>query len=442
MNKQLGDFIYYSKYAKTKPNGQKETYEETIDRVTAMHIEHINKNYPQAFDNAEFSKALLTVQEMMKEKKVYGSQRALQFGGDKILTKNARLYNCAFSYCDRPEFFGELLWVLLCGCGAGQSVHTHHVSKLPTIHNRYDVPETFVIQDNIEGWADGIKALTSSFFTKGGNQVVFDYSKIRPKGSPISGGFIAPGPDGLREAIENIEKIFENRLKVENKLRPIDCFSISCHLASAVLSGGVRRSALSTLFDPNDEEMRDAKIGDWFNVNPHFARSNNSATFVRSEVTYDEFSSNFDSARQFGEPGFAFVNNVYCGYNPCFEISMEPRTEEGETGWMFCNLTTISGINIKTEQEFYDACIASAILGTIQASYTDFSYLGEITEKLVKRDSLLGCSISGLMSNPKLFKNKHILQKGAEYVREYNRNIAEILGINPAARTTCVKPKN
>ena len=289
----------------------------------------------------------------------------------------------------------------------------------------------------------------SSFFVGGGKypeyegrRVYFDLSQIRPKGAYISGGFKAPGPNGLRRSLDKIEHLLQGIVldsKEPVEIKPINAYDITMHAADAVLSGGVRRSATICLFSPNDEEMMNAKTGNWFMENPQRGRSNNSAVIVRDKTTSEQFGKIMESVKQFGEPGFVFVESTEHTTNPCVEIGMYPQINK-KSGWQGCNLTEINGGKCNTEEDFYKACRAASILGTLQAGYTDFKFLSDTSKKIFDREALLGVSITGWMNNPDILFDEKILQKGAEIVKEVNKEMAAIIGINPAARTTCVKP--
>lgn len=400
------------------------------------------------YEDKEISAYIQEAKESYKEKRVLGAQRALQFGGEQIFKHQMKMYNCTSSYADRPEFFGEIFYILLCGAGAGFSVQKHHVAKLPLIADRKKQAKTHVIDDSIEGWATAVDVLLSSYFVGGGKypeyegrRVFFDMSQIRQKGAFISGGFKAPGPDGLRLALDRIEHLLQQLVLFQNdlQLHPIHVYDIVMHIADAVLSGGVRRSATICLFSLDDEEMLKAKTGNWWVDHPQRKRSNNSAVIVREEVTYEEFSKVFQSIKEFGEPGFVFVESTEHSTNPCVEIGMFPQID-GVSGWQGCNLTEINGGMCNTEEDFLRACRSAAILGTLQAGYTDFKFLPETTKKIFDREALIGCSITGWMNNPNILFDEKILRKGAKLIKKVNKELAEILGINPAARTTCVKP--
>lgn len=450
--KLASDIKFYTDYSKFLPSHQRaETWEEAVERVMNMHR---FKYADQIKKSPELKRAVDFAEKAYKEKRVLASQRSLQWAdgpGVGILKHEMRMYNCLGSYADRLEFFNEVFYLLLCGCGTGFSVQYPHVQKLPPLRQRDREAKTFVILDNIEGWADAAGALISSFVHPDfgtpfpnyqGHHIAFDYTQIRPKGAKISGGFKAPGPDGLRDSLGRIEQLLERFTRGQEriKLNPITVYDIVMHLSNAVLSGGVRRSATIALFSPTDEEMIRAKTGDWLEKNPQRARSNNSAVLVRDKVTKEQFDRFFEYVHQYGEPGFFFTEHEDIITNPCAEIGFWPKTEEGETGWQGCNLTEINGGYCDTPVKFYEACRAGAILGTLQAGYTDFRYVSANTKKIFEREALLGVSITGWTNNPEVLFDTDIMEEGAEIVKLTNEHIAELIGIHPAARTTCVKP--
>lgn len=323
--KALQDYIYYSKYARfNKEENRRETWNEAVDRVKNMHLE----KYPNVKEEIEWAF------DQVRKKLVLGSQRALQFGGNPILKKNARMYNCTVSFCDRLRFFPESFWLLLCGCGVGFSVQKHHIAKLPNFTKvKEKAKKVFVIEDTIEGWADSLEKLIYSYFEDTEEEryeYVFDYSLIRPKGSNLSSGVgKAPGPKPLMNAIESIKKLLDDRVSKYKKLRPIDAYDIVMHSSDAVLSGGVRRSATICIFSHDDEEMIKAKTGNWMDENRQRSRSNNSALLLRDSTTKQEFFSLMDSVKQFGEPGFYFSNSTEQLPNPCFYSDVRILTNKG-----------------------------------------------------------------------------------------------------------------
>ncbi len=601
--KALSNYTVYSRYAHYLPEKKRrETWEEITERVFGMHE---RKYAIQLKESEEFRKDFLFAKEMVLKKRVLGSQRALQFGGKWIEKTNEKIFNCSYLYIDRAAAFQEIEFLLLCGCGVGFSVQKHHVKKLPKLISFSDkdwdkeaivlkngVPEfvritkrdqkVFVIEDSIEGWADAFGVLINSFFETPleqwknykNKEIKFDFSKIRPEGALIAGQFKAPGPNGLKKALEKVRNLIIERLssplfdrdEFEYQLRPIDVYDIIMHMSDSVLSGGVRRSATICLFSFEDDQMMNAKTGNWFEENPQRARSNNSVLLVRDNTTWEQFEKIIKSTKEFGEPAFYFSESTEHGCNPCqpawatvltpigikklgdirigddiwsedgwvqvtnkvctgvksvyeyktergsffgtpnhrivshgkkievdlaesidafdfdskfesckilsktkisdeevfditvsgghhtywtdglnvsncVEIGLYPQTEDGKSGVQFCNLCSINGKTASTEESFYDACRAAAIIGTMQAGYTDFKYLSSESRRITDREALLGVSITGLMDNPDVLLNPSIQRRGAEICKEVNKKIAKIIGINQAARLTCTKPE-
>jgi len=443
---ELQSYTFVSRYARwDKDKKRRETWKEANDRVRSMML----RKYPEVEEEINFA------YDMMHQKKVLGSQRALQFGGPPTEKINARIYNCVSSYCDRLRFFQECLWLLLCGCGAGFSVQKHHIKKLPNFSsvrtNEEEIRrKKFTIPDNIEGWGDALGILLSSYFDDPvfpeyyTTNVSFDYSKIRPKGAMLSSGVgRAPGPDGLKNALSKIKVLLDRCIKSgQKKLRPIDAYDVIMHSADAVLSGGVRRSATIAIFSPDDEEMARAKTGDWFSENPQRGRSNNSALLLRDKITIEEFSNLMECVKEFGEPGFIWSDSTEMTVNPCVEIGMYPvDVETGQSGWQGCNLTTINCATILDKEDFYERCRAASILGTLQAGFTDFKYLGETSEKIFRKESLLGVSMTGTMERFEIVLNPQTQKEGAKIINQTNKSLAKKIGIAPAARTTCLKPE-
>jgi ribonucleoside-diphosphate reductase alpha chain len=443
---QLGEYTSIAKYAQYDDEKKKrESYADQVWRVMKMHKDKL-------LSDGVFTKSVEDQWEyaykFFLDKKVLGSQRAMQFGGDAILKKNTRIYNCAATYIDRVRVFQEILFTLLCGSGVGFSVQTHHVAKLPDLVPVCpSVKKIYTPEDSIEGWADCVGVLMSSFFVNGGtfsqyanSDVVFDLSNIRPKGSPISASNgKAPGPEPLRKALVSIRDVLTKAVRLGNRLRPIDVYDIITHTSDAVLAGGIRRSALICIFSHDDKEMMSAKTGSWYIDNPQRGRSNNSALLLRESTSSAQFKKLFDSAKEFGEPGFIWADSTETLFNPCVEACLYGYNSAGESGFQFCNLCEI---NMKgtTENEFYEICKAAAILGTFQASYTDFGYLGKVTQEIVEHEALLGISMTGMMDNPNIAFDPKILQNGVAIIKKTNTSLALELGINPSARLTCVKP--
>jgi ribonucleoside-triphosphate reductase len=444
---ELQNYTFVSKYARwLEDKNRRETWKEAVERVkNMMHTKYADFGVSTEIDWAY---------DMMYKKKVLGSQRALQFGGEPILKRHAKIYNCTSSYCDRLRFFQECFWLLLCGSGTGFSVQKHHVSKLPTLeHNPVEGEGAkYVIEDSIEGWANALGVLLSSYFSKPieefkqykNTHVVFDYSNIRPKGSSLASGVgKAPGFEPLANGLEKIRALLNRCIDNEQKkLRPIDAYDIVMHSSDAVLSGGVRRSASLALFSPDDEEMAKAKTGNWFVDNPQRARSNNSALLLKNETTFEEFQVLMESVKEFGEPGFIWSESTEMIFNPCVEIGMWPVDEEsGKSGWQGCNLSTINCSSVTDEADFYERCKAAAIIGTLQAGFTKLDYLGDISEKIFDREALLGVSLTGTMEKHDLVLTENVLTRGAKIAVETNKELAKKIKINQAARVTCLKPE-
>jgi ribonucleoside-diphosphate reductase alpha chain len=442
--KALQDYTFVSKYARYLPEKKRrETWSEAVERVRNMHL----NRYPQITKEIDWSF------EQVRQRRVLGSQRALQYGGSPIEKKHCRIYNCSATYCDRLRAFQECFWVLLCGCGVGLSVQKHHIAKLPPLSaarlsGKKLFNSIYVIPDSIEGWADSLGVLLSSYFDDEpifekyyNTNVKFDYSQIRPEGSLLSSGCgKAPGYKPLEIALENIRSLLEKAI-AEREFRPIHAYDTIMHASDAVLSGGIRRSATIVLFSPDDMEMATAKTGNWFIENPQRGRSNNSALLIRNKTSKEDFIKLMKSVREFGEPGFVFSDSTELIVNPCCEISMYPvDIETGKSGFQFCNLCEINGKKCKTEDDFMLAAEAAAIIGTCQAGYTTMRYLGETTENILKREALLGVSITGMMDSPDILFNPETQRKVAKYILKVNEEIAAKIGINPCARATCVKP--
>lgn len=434
----IQDYMLASRYARYLPEeGRRETYSEAVGRVRDMHL----RSFPSAEEDIRWAF------DRVIEKRCLPSMRSMQFGGPAIEKNHARMYNCTFGICDRVEFFSQGLFLLLCGTGVGFSVEFEHVEKLPPLATSVDEGTVvhFDVPDTIEGWADAMDELIRSYVE--GYLVEFNYSLIRPRGSFLkTSGGRAPGHVPLRRALERARNILDGA--IGRKLKPIECYDIMMHAADAVIAGGVRRSATICLFSPDDGEMMNAKRGNWFEENPQRGRSNNSVKLIRDETSKAQFLRIFTKQKEWGEPGFYFSNDLSHGCNPCCEIGLNPHLEvkdaDGnvtiESGWQFCNLTEINGSLLHNEEDFRMAVRAATIIGTLQAGYTTFPYLGSTTEKLCSREALLGVSITGMMDSPAVTLDPVMQQKMAKYAIEVNREISLKIKTEPAARLTCVKP--
>lgn len=599
----ISDYIFYSKYSRVKPDGKKETWNEAVSRVMEMHYQFFDGKIKEENKDA-FNKVFQEAWVAYNNQEILGSQRSLQYGGPQLLKNNFRSFNCSGSYCNRIEFFKELMELLLSGCGAGFSVQKVHTEQLPIVKGlESNLSKThYTIEDSIEGWANSTGDLIEAYY-KGYPDIEFDYSQIRPEGSFVSGGFKAPGSEPLKICHNKLRKILSKAKG--RKLRPFELHLMSCIIADAVISGGIRRSAMISIFDIDDEEMLQCKTGDWFLTYPELCRCNNSAA-IYEDTPKEKYDKIFEYIQQYGEPGIVFPADNEVVTNPCcfsgdtliavvgsrkpvtikelsdsgkiflvycktkdsvkianakafptgrkelieivlsnessfrctrdhllkmkggeyvpaeqslnkvlsvfyntqpivgkpkkdyssyckdvfvvevkelniveevYDIEVEANEHnfaiitkgqddymfsEGvfvhncetnlfptyinpdgskEYGWSFCNLCEINGKKVKTEEDFYKACRTAAILGTFQAAYTEnLPLLSEATRKIMKRDALLGVGITGMADNPHILFNERIQMNGARIVKETNKEVAKIIGINEAARTTVVKP--
>jgi len=450
MENALSNYIHASKYGKFIPDlHRRETFKETVLRVRRMHIQ----KFPALKD--QITKAF----NFVLDKKVLPSMRSMQFAGRPIEERNERMYNCSFTLIDRPEVFGKILYLLLCGCGVGYSVQQQHVAKLPRLQGQDNgLVMHHIIEDTIEGWADAVNSLISSFVH--GFHVEFGYQKIRPRGSQLKSGGKAPGHLDLKEALEETRTILT---KADGRqLKTLECHDIICHLSKAVLAGGIRRSSLIALFSKSDQEMLSCKDKTNFNFgafNPQRALCNNSVVLDPNTCLKDDLRFIVEwNKKGYGEPGFIFLENKDTGINPCGEIGLDPVWENAyidepgtvrtplrwpiskKTGFGFCNLVEINAAGCGTQNEFYDACGAASFIATLQASYTSFPYIGNVSENIAKRDALIGVSITGMMDAIIDIFEPNILKRGAEYVKTQNEVTAKEIGIEPAARCTCIKP--
>jgi ribonucleoside-diphosphate reductase alpha chain len=436
----VGEYVFLSKYSQTH-DGKKETWQEAVNRVMDMHLKRYS-GMVKPEDEAEFSKMFAYAYSLYSEQRVLGAQRALQYGGELMLEKHARFYNCSSTYVDRVRVFEEIMYLLLCGAGTGYSVQHVHTDRLP-VPKGFDnskQAEKFVIPDTIEGWAEAVGKMMTAYYY-GGADIEFDYSAIRPKGAYIRGGFKASGPEPLRQAIEKCYHII-TRIK-GRKLRPFELHYLICICANSVVTGGVRRSAMISIFDADDAEMAACKTGNWIATMPELCRSNNSAAIL-PDTPKEVFDSIYENTKLYGEPGFVFIDSPWFVFNPCGEVGMFPqiKDENGDyhTGWGFCNLAEINGGKVKTVEDFYAACEAASTICTLQAGYTNFRVLEKWSQLIAERDALIGVGITGLCENPAILFDPEVQKRGAQIVVETNKKIARMIGINEAARCTVVKP--
>ena len=500
---EIGNFVFTSKYARYDEKHQRrETWHEAVKRVEKMHFKKY-ANLPSK-DLEEIAWAF----DQVREKHIVPSMRSMQFGGRPIETQNVRLFNCAVRHIDSIRSFSEIFFLLMCGTGVGFGLNKKALNRLPDLVDKTDrtgTVVTYVVEDNIEGWADSVEALLRCYFKNNaytGRKIVFDFSRIRPKGAPIkTGGGKAPGHEGLKQSLRKIKDHLDYIIeeKGQTRLLSIDAYDITMHMADAVLSGGVRRSATIALFPQDDTAMLNAKtnfkvlrkIGfeshqnkkseiiwegrvvvdssyggvdgqkydvvltdyeynemlcknkviNWRHIEPQRARSNNSVLLLRDKATPEFFNDIINKIKQYGEPGFVFADDERFLVNPCAEVGFIPVSEDGACGVQFCNLVSMNGRHIDTLQKFKEYAKAATIIGTLQAGYTNYKYLGKVSKQLTEEEALLGVSITGLMENPDILLNPANQTEVAQYTKEINAKWAKKIGVKPAARITLVKPE-
>jgi ribonucleoside-triphosphate reductase (thioredoxin) len=417
----LSEITTHLKYAKFVPEkNRRETWDELVTRNKEMHL----KKFPNLAEEIE------AAYKYVYDKKVLPSMRSMQFAGKPIEINNARIFNCSYLPIDDYRAFSEIMFLLLSGCGVGYSVQTHHVENLPEIRKPLK-SKRYLVGDSIEGWADAVRMLTKAYFGYTSTAPLFDFRDIRAKGaSLITVGGKAPGPEPLKIALIHMQAILDRKNDGE-KLTTVECHDIICHLADAVLSGGIRRAALIALFNLHDEDMLTCKFGNWWENNPQRGRANNSAVLLRNMIDKETFMGLWGKieASNSGEPGFLFTNDKDAGTNPCAEINLKAN--------QFCNLCEINASDIETQEEYNARAKAAAFIGTLQASYTDFHYLRDVWRKTTEKEALLGIGMTGIASGA-VFKLN--MKEAAKVACDENERLAKVLGINKAARVTTVKP--
>jgi len=419
-NQILSDITVYMKYARYV-NGRRESWEEIVDRNKSMHI----KKFPQLKDEIE------SAYQFVYQKKVLPSMRSMQFAGRPIEISPNRVFNCSYLPIDDWRSFSEIMFLLLGGTGVGYSVQFHHIEKLPEIRKpNPNKSKRFLVGDSIEGWSDAVKVLIKSYFF-GGSTIDFDFSDIRPKGAQlVTSGGKAPGPQPLKECVVKLQGILDAK-EDGDRLSSLEVHDLVCHIADAVLAGGIRRAALISLFSANDMDMMSCKSGNWWELNPQRGRANNSVSLLRHRITREYFNDIWDriKASGSGEPGIYFTNDKDWGTNPCCEIALRP--------YQFCNLCEVNVSDVINQEDFNDRVRAATFIGTLQASYTNFHYLRDIWKKTTEKEALLGISMTGIASGKVLKLN---MKEAAGITKDENKRVSKLIGINCAARTTAVKP--
>jgi ribonucleoside-triphosphate reductase len=422
--KILSDITVHMKYSKyLDSENRRENWDEICERNMQMHL----KKFPE-----QVAMIKEIYEKFVKTKKILPSMRSMQFAGKPVEISPNRIYNCAYLPIDDIIAFSEGMFLLLGGTGVGFSVQKHHITSLPEIRKpNFERQRRYLIADSIEGWADAVKILLECYTGKRLSTPQFDYSDIRPKGSPLkTSGGKAPGSGPLRECLVKIENMLQE-MPDGHKIKPIEAHDIMCHIADSVLAGGIRRAALISLFSADDNEMLSAKVGHWWEKNPQRGRANNSAVLLRHRIDNSFFWDLWKRIRASGsgEPGIYFSNDKDWGTNPCCEIALRP--------FQFCNLVEVNVSNVIDQEDLNARVVAASYLATLQASYTDFHYLRDIWKQTTEKDALLGVSMTGIASNKVSLLD---LEHASYLVKKTNAELAEAMGINPAARTTCIKP--
>jgi ribonucleoside-diphosphate reductase alpha chain len=457
----LATMTTLSHYARAKSStGELESWDDIADRVFTMHRKHVGTLGRSPQQVAKLRELLDAASQAVKDKIVFPSGRSMQYAGTSIERNHARMFNCTATNVTDIDAFAETFYLLLCGCGVGLSVQHHHVDQLPVVTRPFvgAVKMVYTIEDSIEGWASAVKVLFASFDMRKdmttfgdyvGKHVVFDYSQIRPKGAAISDILgTAPGPDPLRKSLVAVHALLSAHPD-GTRLRPIDVFDVVGQLADAVLAGGVRRSAMIVLFDPNDEDMSTSKTGHWYSTAPWRARANISAIVLKSEVTKPMIAKMIKNAKAFGEPGIIMTDNLEDCINPCSEVGLRPYIDvtDEKTGvtttercFDFCNLCDLNVTKCTTPDEFMTAVTHAAVIASVQASYTSLPYITSYAVARLKASALIGVSLTGITQNVELLRTPGLLTRGAKQVIKVNEEVAALLGTTPSERSTTVKP--
>ncbi len=444
---QFQTFIHLSRYSRwLHEENRRESWTETVGRYFDFFEAHLKENTKFSLTKAlraELESAILNLEVMP-------SMRCLMTAGEALTKSNIAGYNCAYTTVNRVRAFDEILYVLLNGTGVGFSIERQYVERLPTIAEEFSQSNTtIIVEDSKGGWAKSYKELISLLI--GGQIPKWDLSKLRPAGARLKTfGGRASGPAPLDELFRFTMDSFKRA--AGRKLTSIECHDIVCKIAEVVVVGGVRRSALISLSNLTDEKMRDAKTGAWWNENPQRALSNNSIAYKEKPemgVFMEEWISlyksksgergifNREAAKKTVEKlGDRRDPNYDWGCNPCSEILLRDRE--------FCNLSEVVVRAEDTEETLMRKIRIATILGTFQASLTNFPYLSSEWKRNCEEEALLGVSLTGILDNKMLSKvsedTKALLTRLRESSIAVNKEFAKRLGINPAAAITCTKP--
>ena len=431
-------FIHLSRYSRyLEAEGRRETWEETVDRLIGFWKKQVSNN---VITDDEFQQLSTAVYN----REVMPSMRAMWAAGDALAQNPFRGYNCSFAAVDHIRVFDEILYILMSGTGVGFSAEAQYVNKLPIINDTFSQSErTISIEDSAEGWAKALRKLIAELYL--GNTHAWDFSKIRPEGARLKTmGGRASGPAPLQDLMSFVTATF--KAAAGRKLRPIEVHDIVCKIAEVVVVGGVRRSALISLSDLGDPEVRDAKSGRWWETAAHRALANNSAAYEQKPsmaVFMDEWVALMKSGS--GERGIfnragakALAperrnSEPLVGTNPCAEIQLRSG--------QLCNLSEVVCRVEDTEEDLKRKIGLATILGTLQASLTEFKYVRKVWQKNCEEERLLGVSLTGIQ-DCKILRNPDpkMLERLKAHAQEVNIEYAKKLNINPATAITTIKP--
>lgn len=409
----LSELVFYRTYPLPTQSGRRETRHETIARVEAMHLDR----FPQ------LSKEIHEAFRWVYSGHVRPSMRSFQFAGEPIQRENVRMFNCAGQGVDSVQKFSDFLYILMCGTGQGFSVENEFISRLPPIGKGHE--EAFTVDDKKESWADSIRALILN------PRITFNYGLVRARGTPLSTGGTASGPEPLKQAHERIRQVLI--AAQGRRLSDVECADIVCMLAEVVVVGGVRRAALICLFDAQSDAMLNFKTGRWWEKSPWRARANVSARLMRSDSHFDEKLEQILKAcfaSQSGEPGISLMNDQNWFYNPCHEVALKA----------FCNLTSINAAACGNQQEFLSAVAAATLIGVLQKNYTSFHYISKQWQTDCENEALLGVSFTGLAMAWNLVTRQNLLSRAAALALDVDERFSHRLGMPPAARIGTIKP--
>jgi len=440
---QYQEYIAASRYARFIDDKQRrETWAETVSR----YVEYIFTRTPAIQDKTELKNEIF---DAIHNLDLMPSMRAMMTAGKSADRDNTCVYNCSYLPVDDPKSFDEAMFILLCGTGVGFSVESKYISQLPEVPDHlYDSEHSIVVHDSKEGWAKSLRLLLAHLWA--GEIPKWDVSNVRPAGARLKTfGGRASGPEPLIDLFKFTVATFKHAQG--RRLHSLECHDLMCKIGEVVVVGGVRRSAMISLSDLDDERIRHAKAGPWWETAPHRALANNSAVYNETPTVgkfMEEWVSLYNSHS--GERGIfnreAAKNTVAkyghrdpnydFGTNPCSEIILRP--------YQFCNLTEAVVRHDDTKETLLRKVRLASILGTIQSTFTKFPYLRKVWQRNTEEERLLGVSLTGIYDNPLLTtqgeKLNELLTELREEARRANTEFAALLGIPASAAITCVKP--